>query len=314
MDKKQSSLAVLIKKAGMLGVMGLALVVSGGCFGGSNGVPSDDETAAAQEIQGYAVSDEDLLKALKIEKYTAIQSLQEDVNGDGVAERILLLGVEAPSVGYDDVQLVLASPKEKLLLTQIPVARFAHLEGNRLLTVDFEGNQIKDVMVVLSVNEAVGAFAGFAYSFAGTEPVALFENDLGGNENIWSKEFRQPSSLVLASSVPEEEYVLGLDAGGAFKAVELAAEPFRGPYWNAADKDMDGDHELIHAVKLMGMDGEETLAYCETIYDWQDGEWVAISTAVNSPYLPQESLDVHDGEEPQPPVDGQEVQPEQVEE
>ncbi|MGE5633176.1 MAG: tetratricopeptide repeat protein [Caulobacteraceae bacterium] len=128
--------------------------------------------------------EENLLKKTKLGKgFYVIDHLTYDINGDKVADEVVLVGHEntTDEFNVDQVALIIVDNKSGKYNIITPKYNYGLIYSNRkdyLFSNDSNGDGIKDVTVQIGNRFSKGGWTACSYSFKGNKPVMIFAKEI----------------------------------------------------------------------------------------------------------------------------------------
>ncbi|TWH51956.1 stalk domain-containing protein [Sporomusa sp. KB1] len=223
--------------------------------------------------------------------YNILDTLEVDVTGDGIADKIYLAGHKIPSnlPAAKDLSVTVKSGADESLTTYW-LDKVGGYQPH-LFAGDFTGDKIADVYV----ETASGGSGGWSYhnivSFNGSEPKELFGIKDNNANNITGKfvdgwkvaltNTTDETTLTVGVSERREDYLrLGIydKEGKVQKETQIMSAPFI--KLEPIDIDNDGVYELKGMQSLSGAYRADRLAEVETILKYTGINWQSQSTLI----------------------------------
>ncbi|HML31651.1 MULTISPECIES: hypothetical protein [Sporomusa] len=223
--------------------------------------------------------------------YYIFDTLEADVTGDGIADRIYLAGYKIQSnfSAAKNLSITVKSGADKSFI-RFPLAEVGGYQPY-LFAGDFSGDKIADVYVAT----ASGGSGGWSYhniiSFSGGEPKELFGSKENFATNITGK-FVDGWKVALANNTDGTTVIVGVaerredylqlgiydEEGKVQKETQTMTAPF--VKLEPVDIDHDGVYELKGSQSLSGAYRADRLAEVETMFKYTGTNWQSQSKLV----------------------------------
>lgn len=225
------------------------------------------------------------------DNYTIFDTLEADVTGDGIADKIYLAGHKMPSnlPAAKDLSVTVKSGADESLTTYW-LDKVGGYQPH-LFAGDFTGDKIADVYV----ETASGGSGGWSYhnivAFNGNGPKELFGIKENNTNNITGK-FVDGWRVALTNTTDETTLTVGVNErredylrlgiydkeGKVQKETQIMSAPFI--KLEPIDIDNDGVYELKGMQSLSGAYRADRLAEVETILKYTGTTWQSQSTLI----------------------------------
>jgi hypothetical protein len=209
-----------------------------------------------------------------------------DVNGDGFAENILLVG-DKPS-GEDspyvsNITLIIAeggSDKH----TIVPLKENSGYNPTLFLG-DFTGDKIKDIVISIDSGGSGATTFDYIYSFADNKLKLIFDFEKFNDEYVYQVNYRDNYQAEVISVNMKKRYIIDLrykgreylseiyDGDGKLKQpIEGFVNPISGFY--PIDYQRDGIYEILIWQKIAGRYNADALGYVQNSLSWNGREFI----------------------------------------
>jgi len=220
-----------------------------------------------------------------------IDSKRGDVTGDGFIDRVYLTGEKTEgSPFWQNITLVILNGKTKLH-ERIPLKENAGYEPTIFLG-DFTGNQVDDILIVISTGGSGGTIYAYVYSFMQGEMRKIFDSDMFNERFQYEVNYQDDYKAKVTSHTPEKEYTLDLmykgkeylseiyNQNGTLKEpIEGWVNPLGGLY--PIDFERDGTYALNAVQNIAGRYNADGLGYMENVLNWNGHEFVSDRQSVS---------------------------------
>lgn len=262
------------KRFFLLLTMGLILVLVG-CSQGSD------------QQDNLSIDQKALIMKLNLKENAEIILVKSvDVTGDGVKDRIVLIGerIDEQSKFFDNLIVGVQDGKSE----EYSKATYQNFSGYEpeMIFKDFSGDKIKDVMVTADAGGSGNVANHLIASFKDNKPKVIFDEKNNKGVTV-SGSFIQEFKARLKFEDIKKEGVLDLSANREEyikqniynKDGQLVNKMKITPYSNyfsnleAIDYNGDGKYELKGYQKVVGAYNADKISELKSIWEYQDGKW-----------------------------------------
>ena len=217
---------------------------------------------------------------------TVIDSVQADVNGDGVLDKVFLKGnkpdPESPFV--DNITLCVEDGKTGKTVCETPSSNAGY--NANLFIADFTKDNIPDILVRIESGGSGGYLFAYVYSAVGNSLVKLFDYEEFNAKSQFNVVFKDNYKVEVISRNTNEKYIIDLSGrkeeysdiydknGRLIKPVQGSVLGMGG--LEPANVDNDASLELIATQRIIGRFNADTLGYVKTTLDWNGVRFVPV--------------------------------------
>lgn len=215
------------------------------------------------------------------QEFNAFSYASGDVNGDGTADNVFLIGYMAPDSPFvRNITLVIQDGLTGQFY-EIPLKENAGYDP-ALFLGDFTGDGVPDIMVSINSGGSGAFMYHYIYSDLDNRPKLLFDSEKYNSEYKYTVTYRDGYAAEVVSINSNKRYLLDLSYKGREYLDEIyygdgtLKEPVRG-FVNPlstllpVDMDYDGVLGLMAWQKIAGRYNADSLGYIQNILRW-DGE------------------------------------------
>lgn len=215
----------------------------------------------------------------------------EDVNGDNVNDKIILVGHKPfgdNDLWSDKVNIIIEDGKSKKFF-KLPLGALDSGFNGRIFLGDFTGDNVTDIFVSICNNENKGCSNYSLISFVNNKYKATFNQkkfsagltfniDFADNfkANIFNKELNK--SYVLGLNGRKEEYIMHGDYSSEGELLKETKGDFNFfEDLRPVDQDKDGVFELVGIQRFSGIHSFDTIGYAKSLWKF-DGKSMSLTS------------------------------------
>nr|WP_312577640.1 VCBS repeat-containing protein [Sedimentibacter sp.] len=213
-----------------------------------------------------------------------LTSANGDINGDGVADDIFLIGSKTSSSPFvQDITLIIQDGKTGSLTN---VALKTDVGYNPTLHLaDFNNDGVDDILISIASGGSGGMMYYYIYSYMDNAVKLIFDYDIFNRffqYGVTYKDYyrvevddRTKKLLFMIDiSLKDHSYLNEIyDSNGVLKEpIEGFVNPLSGLY--PIDFDSDGTYELLAYQKVAGRYNADSLGYIQTVLKWDKDRFV----------------------------------------
>lgn len=209
-----------------------------------------------------------------------------DVDGDGMIDTVYLAGNKAfgqSSPFVTDITLFIESGKTKEL-TYIPLKENTGANPTLFLG-DFTGNQVDDVLIVISTGGSGGTINGYVYSFIDGDYRKIFDTDLFNQTYTYYVNYQDYYKLDVISKNLHKKYTLDITFRGSNYLTPLYYEnghlkqPIHGDVYPLSglypiDFERNGIYELYTFQAIAGLYHADGFGNIENVLKWNSHQFI----------------------------------------
>ncbi|ADL11968.1 hypothetical protein [Acetohalobium arabaticum] len=234
------------------------------------------------------IDKEALASQLELKENIEIITMQEiEVTGDGISDKVILLGSKVgpgESPFRDNLMVVVEDGENQRYLT----ATYDNFAGYNpeLLTRDFTGDQVDDVMITANSGGSGGIYHHLIATFKDGEAEVIFAEDNNRGIEVTGQfipDFKArlnfvglDKEVILDISANKDEYIKQriYNREGALVTKRLI-RPYSYPFsrLEAVDYNNDGQYELRGLQKIVGTCGADKISEVDSIWSYKNQQW-----------------------------------------
>lgn len=217
-----------------------------------------------------------------------LDSMQADVNGDRVIDRVILTGNKPdPASSFaDNISVCVENGKTSQTICATPPFNGGY--NASLFLGDFTYDKASDILVRIESGGSGGYLFAYIYTLKGDQLVKVFDSDEFNARNQYDVVFRDNYKVEVTRAGTNQKFTIDLsqhkdDYSDIYDQNGRLIKPVAGGVLGLSrldpmDVDNDGHYELIAYQRIIGRYNADTLGYIKTTLRWDGSKFVQVGT------------------------------------